>query len=146
LNSWPGAEPLVDDPLGVRRGSHTTIAVADVDEASAFWCRVMGARLVSEGDSDGLGARTSLVEVGAAGRGTLVEFAEPIADGPVARDRTACRVDMVHAYTFLVDDLERVRRHLDRERFGLEVDGPHLIVTDPVTTAGARYGFADRDP
>jgi catechol 2,3-dioxygenase-like lactoylglutathione lyase family enzyme len=146
LARWRADDPVADDPLTVVRGSHATIVVNSARDASAFWCEVMGARQVALAEHHALGTLSAWCSVGEGPNGpALLEFAEPIASGAAADDRAATDVDILHAYTFLVRDLGAVRAHLAREGFCSAIDEPHLVVTDPTSTAGARYGFIDTD-
>jgi catechol 2,3-dioxygenase-like lactoylglutathione lyase family enzyme len=129
-----------DDPLTLVRSSHHTIVVPDASAAATFWVERFGATRLYEGDNDLIGSNSSWVSVGE-GAGTVLEFAQPAADGPAKADLERCGLPILHAVTFLVTDLDRVRAHLASEGFAIESDNGSSIVTDPSTTAGARFGF-----
>jgi catechol 2,3-dioxygenase-like lactoylglutathione lyase family enzyme len=147
LNSWRAGDPVEHDPLTVVRGSHVTTVVSSAADVAAFWCDVLGGRQLAMGPNEALGSLSAWVSVSGDDRqATLMEFAEPVTAGSAADDRGAAGLDILHAYTFLVRDLDAVRTHVAKEGFGLCVDTEHCVVTDPATTAGARYGFIDGDP
>ncbi len=132
------------DPLGIVATSHQTIVVPRCDTAAAFFVEALGGQLFHEGVNSALGVRSAFVLVGE-GRGTVVELAEPTADGPARGDLETCGRAILHRTTFLVRDLAAIRDHLVVEGFKVEVDEDGLIVTDPASTVGARFGFTDRD-
>jgi hypothetical protein len=136
--------PLKNDPLGVRRGSHHTVVVESVDAAASLWVGSVGCALVSRGFNPALGTSSALIQFGA-DPGTLVEFAQPVTDGPARNDLARSASDILHSVSFLVEDLDRVRRHLAAVRCPIETDTETLVVTSPEWCAGARYGFTDVD-
>lgn len=127
-----------DDPLGLVGTSHHTMVTGDCDAATALWTDVFGAELVRRSDDD----RTALVRVGD-GAGTVVELVQPEPGSVGHDDLVTCRRPMLHRTTFRVRDLDAVRSHLAANDFAIESDRDGLVVTDPTTTAGARFGFTD---
>lgn len=143
LARWMGAEPLADDPLTIVGTSHVTTVVGDAEAAARFWVEVMGGRFRGITESPALGTCSSWVSVGAddpCDDGVLMEFTEPIADGPARDDLERSRVSILHLTTFRVSDLNCVRAHLAYQGYSSEVDSDDLVVTDPATT-GIRVGF-----
>jgi catechol 2,3-dioxygenase-like lactoylglutathione lyase family enzyme len=132
------------DPLGVKRVSHQTIVVPDAQHAARFFTEVFGGRTIGEGESEVMGAKTITVSVGD-GIGTVLELAEPVASGPARADLDAFGHGILHRCTFLVEDLGAARDHLAQEEFPIEAESPSLLVTDPVGTAGSRFGFTTED-
>jgi hypothetical protein len=86
--------------------------------------------------------QSTFVEVGDS-PGTVLELAQPIDDGAARSDLEAVGMDILHAVNFQVHDLGLVRKHLESQGFSLEVDTASLVVTDPITTVGARFGFVE---
>lgn len=137
-------QPLLNDPLGIQRTSHSTIAVRDLDTAVALWVDSLGCDLVSTGRNPALGCSSAMVRFGDLD-GTLVEFAQPTGPGPVRDDLDRTGSDILHSVVFRVDDLDRVRGHLDAVGCPAETDTDDLVVASPAWCAGARYGFTSRD-
>jgi catechol 2,3-dioxygenase-like lactoylglutathione lyase family enzyme len=147
----PAADPdtpvqgwRASDPLGVKRVSHQTIVVPDARHACRFFTEVFDGRLISEGESQVMGAKTITVSVGK-GIGTVLELAEPVASGPARADLEAFGHGILHRCTFLVEDLGPVRDHLAREEFPVEAQSSSLVVVDPAGAAGSRFGFTTED-
>jgi hypothetical protein len=132
------------DPLGIVTTSHQTTVVPGCDAAARFFVDAFGGHLFHQSENPALGVRSAFVVVGE-GRGTVLELAEPIANGPARDDLEACGRPVLHRTTFRVRDLGVVREHLAAEGFGVEFDCDGLIVTDPASTVGARFAFTDRD-
>jgi catechol 2,3-dioxygenase-like lactoylglutathione lyase family enzyme len=133
------------DPLGIVGLSHLTLAVQDLQHAVDLWVGVLGGDLVKICSNDNAGARSAYVRVGE-GEGTMLEFAEPVAAGPVARDLTRCGGDVLHAVTFRVTDLEKVRAHLAFHGFSAESESEDLVVVDPASIGGGPFGFTTQSP
>jgi catechol 2,3-dioxygenase-like lactoylglutathione lyase family enzyme len=128
------------DPLGIERVSHQTVAVHDAEAAARFFEDIFDGERVHEGESEAAVARTVIVRVGD-GVGTFLELAEPAGPGPVKDDLDHFGHAVLHACTFKVSDLGAVRGQLALEDFKLEADTKATLVTDPVGTAGTRFGF-----
>ncbi|MGE0136937.1 MAG: VOC family protein [Ilumatobacteraceae bacterium] len=128
------------DPLGLVRSSHHTIVVHDVAAARSFWLDTMGATLLAHGHNEPLGTDSAWVRVGN-DSGTVLELAQPIEDGPARSDLDTCGLPILHTVNFVVNDLARAREHIQSVGMTVETGTASLIVTDPSTTAGARFGF-----
>jgi methylmalonyl-CoA/ethylmalonyl-CoA epimerase len=116
-----------------RRIDHVGIAVADLDEAIAWYARTFGLRAVHEEVNEEQGVREAMIAVGDGE--TRIQLLAPLRpDSPIARflDRNGPGVQQV-AYT--VDDVEAVATTL-RER-GLRL----LYETAKRGTAGSRVNF-----
>jgi catechol 2,3-dioxygenase-like lactoylglutathione lyase family enzyme len=133
-----------DDPLGIEKSSHHTIVVRDARTARDFWVEGLGAVALREGHNATLGARSAWVRAGA-GDGTILELAEPVSVGPAMADLEACGLPILHSVTFKVSSLDRVRDHLAGLCFQVESDDGSTLVTDPASSAGARFGFTTID-
>lgn len=129
-----------DDPLGIERVSHQTVAVPDAEAAARFFEDTFSGERVHAGESQTAVARTIVVRVGD-GDGTFLELAEPSGPGPVQRDLDRFGHAVLHACTFRVADLGAVREQLDREEFALESETATTLVADPLGTSGSRFGF-----
>ena len=121
--------------IGLRRIDHVGIAVADLDEAIAFWERVFGMRCVHVETNEEQGVREAMLTVGPTTAGGCVQLLAPLRpESPIARflDRSGPGVQQV-AYT--VDDL-------DAACATLRTRGVRLLYDAPRTgTAGSRINF-----
>jgi len=132
------------DPLGVIESSHHTIVVPDCHSAAEFWKSLFDAEVLAEQTSAEFGTQSVFVRVGE-GKGTVLEFAQPVGSGPARRDFDRLKLPILHAVWFRVGDLDVVRRHLAEEGFAIEVDAGDRLLLDPASVAGARYGFVARE-
>jgi catechol 2,3-dioxygenase-like lactoylglutathione lyase family enzyme len=117
-----------------------TTVVQDRNAVADLWVDVFGARVVNEGENRARRTVSTYVRVGEL-PGTVLEFAEVRPDGPAALDLGLCPTGILHSITFLVRDIEVIRARLVGSGFDLEFDGDEMIVTDPSSTLGARFGF-----
>lgn len=144
---WKLEEPLPSDPMGVEFGSHHTVAVRDRAITLNFLVSICGARVLSEGENSALGTLSTWVAVGTTP--TIFEIAQPIDDCPALRDIERVG-NTYHALNFKVRDLSRAADHLVKQGVGLEIKTKNLVVTDPTTCHGLRFGFVqdlhDQDP
>ena len=129
------AQKLDISPIGIQRIDHVGIAVADLDEAVAFYGRVFGMRCVHVETNEEQGVREAMLSVGPTTDGGCVQLLAPL--GPqstIAKflDRNGPGVQQV-AYT--VDDIDAACAAL-RER------GVRLLYETPRRgTAGSRINF-----
>jgi methylmalonyl-CoA/ethylmalonyl-CoA epimerase len=121
--------------VGLRRIDHVGIAVADLDEAIAFWERVFGMRCVHVETNEEQGVREAMLAVGPTTEGGCVQLLAPLTpDSPIARflERSGPGVQQV-AYT--VDDI-------DAACAALRARGVRLLYETPRRgTAGSRINF-----
>jgi len=99
-------------PIGLLRIDHVGIAVADLDEAIAFYGRVFGMRCVHEETNEEQGVREAMLSVGPTTAGGCVQLLAPLNDqSPIAKflDRSGPGVQQV-AYT--VADVEATSAQL----------------------------------
>jgi catechol 2,3-dioxygenase-like lactoylglutathione lyase family enzyme len=128
------------DPLGIVGLSHLTLAVRSLQQAVDLWVGTLGGELVKVCANEDVGTRSAYVCMGE-GEGTMLEFAEPVAAGPVARDLARCGGDVLHAVTFRVADLETVKAHLDVHRLPTQSESEDLVIVDPGPIGGGPFGF-----
>ncbi len=133
------------DPLGIVGLSHLTLAVRSLQHALDLWVGVLGGELVKLCHDERAETRSAYVRVGE-GDGTMLEFAEPVAEGPVARDLARCGGDVLHAVTLRVADLEKVRRHVAFHGMAAESEGEHLLVVGPESIGSGPFGFTTTSP
>ena len=133
------------DPLGIVGLSHLTLAVQSLQQAVDLWVGTLGGELVKICANEVVGTRSAYVRVGE-GEGTMLEFAEPVAAGPVATDLARCGGDVLHAVTFRVADLETVKAHLDFQRFPIRSESEDLVIADPEPIGGGPFGFTTQSP
>jgi methylmalonyl-CoA/ethylmalonyl-CoA epimerase len=127
------AEPVTS--IGVRRIDHVGIAVADLDEAVAFWERVFGLRCVHRETNEEQATREAMLAVGPSTETGCIQLLAPLGpDSPIARflDRSGPGVQQL-AYT--VDDIDAASAAL-RER-GVRL----LYETARTGTGGSRINF-----
>ncbi|MBX6750169.1 MAG: methylmalonyl-CoA epimerase [Micromonosporaceae bacterium] len=121
--------------VGLRRIDHVGIAVADLDEAIAFWERVFGLRCVHVETNEEQGVREAMLAVGPGTDGGCVQLLAPLSpDSPIARflERSGPGVQQV-AYT--VDDI-------DAACAALRARGVRLLYEEPRRgTGGSRINF-----
>jgi methylmalonyl-CoA/ethylmalonyl-CoA epimerase len=121
--------------VGLRRIDHVGIAVADLDEAIAFYERVFGMRCVHVETNEEQGVREAMLSVGPSTDGGCLQLLAPLTpDSTIARflERSGPGVQQV-AYT--VEDIDATCASL-RER------GVRLLYETPRRgTAGSRINF-----
>jgi catechol 2,3-dioxygenase-like lactoylglutathione lyase family enzyme len=128
--------------LGIALPSHVTVVVRDLDRAVGLWSDVLEGRLLPHDDGLMPGARCAYLRVGA---DTVVELAEPIDSSCPVTDVLGRMGEAVCGVTFLVDDLDRARRHVDR--FGgpiRGIEGPGRFELNREAAYGALIAFTDR--
>jgi catechol 2,3-dioxygenase-like lactoylglutathione lyase family enzyme len=138
---WKLAPPGSDDPLAAGVLSHLTVVVQDPSAARRFLVDVCGGRVFAEDEDVELGTRSTWVTLGA--ETTVVELAVPVKAGPRKRDLEKVG-NTAHSLTFIVRDLERASAYLRSKGLAFEIESDHLIVTDPTTSIGLRFGFIER--
>jgi methylmalonyl-CoA/ethylmalonyl-CoA epimerase len=121
--------------IGLRRIDHVGVAVADLDEAIAFYSRVFGMRCVHVETNEEQGVREAMLAVGPTTDGGCVQLLAPLsAESTIAKflDRNGPGVQQV-AYT--VDDIDAACAVL-RER------GVRLLYESPRRgTSNSRINF-----
>ena len=121
--------------IGLRRIDHVGVAVADLDEAIAFYGRVFGMRCLHKETNDEQGVREAMLAVGPTAEGGCIQLLAPLTpESTIAKflDRNGPGVQQV-AYT--VDDIDATCAAL-RER------GARLLYETPRRgTAGSRINF-----
>lgn len=121
-----------DHPLGIRRTSHVTVLVDDVERAVNLYVGVLGGRAFYETQAP----RAVFVAVGP---DSVVELRVP-AGGTAEGEALAREGAMIWSTTFLVADLDAASAHLSES--GVSVgDGTHTVSIDPGQAFGARYAM-----
>lgn len=120
-----------NQPLGIRRTSHVTVLVDDLERASDLYAKVLGAAIIHETRSP----RSVFVSVGTS---SVIELRVPGRGSPEAEslDRDG---PMIWSTTFLVADLDAVATHLTAS--GIPTHGAAEIAIEPRDAFGARYSF-----
>jgi methylmalonyl-CoA/ethylmalonyl-CoA epimerase len=122
-------------PIGLLRIDHVGIAVADLDEAIAFYGRVFGMRCVHEETNEEQGVREAMLSVGPTPDGGCIQLLAPLGpESTIAKflDRSGPGVQQV-AYT--VTDV-------DAACAALRSRGVRLLFDEPRRgTAGSRINF-----
>ena len=126
---------LAISPIGLLRIDHVGVAVADLDDAIAFYARVFGMRCVHQETNEEQGVREAMLSVGPSPSGGCVQLLAPLSpSSTIAKflDRNGPGVQQL-AYT--VQDVEATCAAL-RER------GVRLLYDQPKRgTAGSRINF-----
>ncbi len=113
---------------------HVGIAVADLDEAVAWYRDTFGMEVIHQEVNEEQGVREAMLAVGPAG-GTQVQLLAPLRpDSPIARflDRSGPGIQQI---AFRVDDIDAVSEALAARGLRLLYDAPRR------GTAGARINF-----
>ncbi|HTJ39969.1 MAG TPA: methylmalonyl-CoA epimerase [Dactylosporangium sp.] len=122
-------------PIGIERIDHVGIAVADLDEAIAFYGRVFGMRCVHEEVNEEQGVREAMLSVGPTPAGGCLQLLAPLSPAStIAKflDRNGPGMQQL-AYT--VTDIDAASAAL-RER------GVRLLYEEPRRgTAGSKVNF-----
>jgi catechol 2,3-dioxygenase-like lactoylglutathione lyase family enzyme len=124
-----------EHPLGIRRTSHLSVLVDDVEAASNLYGAVLDGRPFQE-THDGADRIFMLV-----GADTVVELHRPAA-GTEEADHLDREGGMLWSVTFLVTDLERASDHL-RATGTVPVTSEQEIHIPTGAAFGARYAFTD---
>jgi len=126
---------MVESPLGLIKIDHVGIAVADLDEALAFYERVFGMRCVHQETNEDQGVREAMVAVGPDPAGGCLQLLAPLRpDSTIAKflDRHGPGVQQV-AYTV---------KSVDQASAELRARGARLLYDQPRRgTAGSRINF-----
>lgn len=126
--------PWRDHPLGIDGLSHVTVAVRDLDAATAFFVDALGCPAFHEAGGAGAGAYSRFVLLGTE---TVVELAQPIGDhSRLARD-LAANGEIVHAVTLRTVTLDRAVDHLTASFVGVAERTDDRVVLDPSDCFGA---------
>jgi methylmalonyl-CoA/ethylmalonyl-CoA epimerase len=72
------AQKLDISPIGIQRIDHVGIAVADLDEAIAFYARVFGMRCVHQETNEEQGVREAMLSVGPTPDGGCLQLLAPL--------------------------------------------------------------------
>ncbi len=122
-------------PVGLLRIDHVGIAVADLDEAIAFYARVFGMRCVHEETNEDQGVREAMLAVSPDAPGACIQLLAPLsADSAIGRflDRHGPGIQQL-AYTV---------RDMDAACAALRERGVRLLYDEPRRgTAGSRINF-----
>jgi methylmalonyl-CoA/ethylmalonyl-CoA epimerase len=129
------ADDSVTGDVGLLRIDHVGVAVADLDEAIAFYSRVFGMTCVHIEENPEQGVREAMMSVGPTTAGGCVQLLAPLTpSSPIAKflDRSGPGVQQV-AYT--VRDVEATSAALRSRGMRLLYDAPRR------GTAGSRINF-----
>ncbi|OJZ76159.1 hypothetical protein BRW65_01650 [Mycobacterium paraffinicum] len=121
-----------DHPLGIRRTSHVTVLVDDLERAVELYVGVLGGRTFHETRAP----RAAFVAVGS---DSVVELRLPAA-GTAEADALAREGAMIWSTTFLVTDLSAACAHLSASGVPFS-PGTHAVSIDPGQAFGARYAL-----
>ena len=121
-----------EHPLGLSGLASLAVAVADLDEAVAFYARFCGAQELRRESRPVIGAEVAVLDPGA----EPIELVAPAGPGFTA-DYLERFGPRIMATTFLAPDLERVEAHLARSGVKL---GPGLRPESLTVAADDNYG------
>jgi len=120
----------------ITRIDHVGIAVADLDEAIAYYERVFGLRCVHTEVNEAQGVREAMLAVGPEGNGSgMIQLLAPLSpDSTIGKFLTKSGPG-IQQMAYTVDDIEATSAHLRAE-------GARLLYDEPRTgTAGSRINF-----
>ncbi len=112
------------DPASAARIDHVAVAVADLEEATALFTRLLGRGPVSTAESEAQRVRVAMFEVGQS-KIELLEATDP--DSPVARF-VARRGPGLHHICYAAADLKGTLKRLETEGFELLGSGDDIGV------------------
>jgi methylmalonyl-CoA/ethylmalonyl-CoA epimerase len=121
--------------IGLRRIDHVGVAVADLDEAIAFYGRVFGMQCLHQETNEEQGVREAMLAVGPTAAGGCIQLLAPLSpESTIAKflDRNGPGVQQV-AYT--VDDIDATCAALRERGVRLLYDAPRR------GTANSRINF-----
>lgn len=132
-------------PLGIIRGARHSFLTADLDRASNLMMTALGAVELSATTDPMSGTRRMLFDLA----GVVVEYVQPAAgdarlgalDDPAYGLTGERQRDVYWSVSFLVEDLDKARRHLAANGIALDVDERESIVTNARDCLGMRWGF-----
>ena len=134
----PGFSPQrwAEGPLGLRRTSHLTTIVSDLERAQDLYVKCLHA----DAFHNSSGADRDSVFV-AVGTDTVIELARPLkSDSALGRDLHD-HGELPHAATFSVVDLDAVIRHVEGLGLTAERQGDETITLGPDQAFGAVISF-----
>jgi len=151
---WPlveGGFPRRDGPigpLGILRGARHTFLTADLDRATNLMVAALGGTKVAENTDRSSGAKSILLDLA----GVTVEYIQPAAgdarlgalDDPAYGLTGERQRDVYWSVSFLVEDLNKTRAHLELNGIALDINDEDLILTNPRDCLGMRWGFMTR--
>jgi len=120
----------------ITRIDHVGIAVADLDEAIAYYERVFGLRCVHTEVNEAQGVREAMLAVGPDGNGSgMIQLLAPLSpDSTIGKFLTKSGPG-IQQMAYTVDDIEATSAHLRAE-------GARLLYDEPRGgTAGSRINF-----
>jgi methylmalonyl-CoA/ethylmalonyl-CoA epimerase len=122
-------------PIGIQRIDHVGIAVADLDEAIAFYARVFGMRCVHEEVNEEQGVREAMLSVGPSVEGGCLQLLAPLSSASTIAKFLERSGPGMQQLAYTVADVDAACSAL-RER------GVRLLFDEPRRgTAGSRINF-----
>jgi methylmalonyl-CoA/ethylmalonyl-CoA epimerase len=129
------AQKLDISPIGIQRIDHVGIAVADLDEAIAFYARVFGMRCVHEETNEEQGVREAMLAVGPTTDGGCLQLLAPLSPASTIAKFLERSGPGMQQLAYTVTDVDAACAAL-RER------GVRLLFEEPRRgTAGSRINF-----
>ena len=116
--------------IGLLRIDHVGVAVADLDEAIAFYERTFGMRCVHQEVNAEQGVREAMMAVGPSAAGGCMQLLAPLTpESPIAKflDRNGPGVQQV---AFTVEDIDATCAHLRERGMRLLYDSPRRGTAD----------------
>ncbi|MFD0582115.1 methylmalonyl-CoA epimerase [Dactylosporangium darangshiense] len=122
-------------PIGIERIDHVGIAVADLDEAIAFYGRVFGMRCVHEEVNEEQGVREAMLSVGPTPAGGCLQLLAPLSPASTIAKFLERNGPGMQQLAYTVTDIDAASAAL-RER------GVRLLYEEPKRgTAGSKVNF-----
>ena len=139
-SSWTGEFWRDEFALGLERTSHLTLVVDDIEAATTFYAKGLGAPAFFEEESHDRMSAFCFV-----GTETVVELAQPKSTTSWIGQDLALHGNLPHAMTFKVADLGAAERHVTGLGINIGWRSDDTIVIDPADLANAVIGFTVRE-
>jgi catechol 2,3-dioxygenase-like lactoylglutathione lyase family enzyme len=127
-----------EHPLHIRKSSHVTLAVRDVNQAKHLFADVLQGRLLHEEDRAITSTRSAFV---ALGEDLVLELAEPLDESAMIATDMKEYGESLYSVAFQVADLDEAERHLASKGVEFVDRDATTLVADRATTHGAQFSF-----
>jgi len=131
-----------EHPLQVRKSSHVTITVQDVDKAKHVFVDVLAGRFLHEEARDISASRSAFV---ALGDDLVLELAEPLDAGSLMAADMEKNGESLYSITLQVADIDDAERYLKSKGVGFIDGDATTLIADPATTHQGRFAFTTWD-
>lgn len=130
------------DPLCIEFCSHHTILSLNPAKALNFLVGILKGKIIHQGSNELLQTNSTYISLGDG----IYEVAVPTCATSFAAEDVKWNkpFDTYHSLTWKVQDLAKVRKHLEAKNIPLLMQNNHMVITDPKYTIGVPWGFTDQ--